>query len=145
MTPDTLGERLTAALHDLNMTNAELGRRSGVTPQNIGMIRNGVSRGNLEPETLFALADALGVHARWLAFGTGPMKNTEGVDAGVLGQILGGLSAELDASGVTWPPARVAAVAARFYANWARTGELPDLALAVSLLADQNVLAEIRE
>lgn len=68
----SITDRLTLALHESGLTQAALGRIVGVTRGAI----NGWLRGravNIRPEHLFAAADALGVEARWLATGKGPM------------------------------------------------------------------------
>lgn len=51
--------------------------------------------------------------------GTGP------VDSGVLGNIIGGVIAALESSGLNWPPMRIGRLASRLYAVYQKTGAYP--------------------
>lgn len=62
----TLGERIEARLVMLNMTQADLVRKSGITQALLGHLRSGNVQ-KVDMFNIFKLADALEVDARWLA------------------------------------------------------------------------------
>lgn len=64
----TLGERIEARLVMLNMTQADLVRKSGITQALLGHLRSG-SVQKVDMFRIFDLADALECDARWLAMG----------------------------------------------------------------------------
>ncbi|MCB2261437.1 MAG: helix-turn-helix domain-containing protein [Candidatus Thiosymbion ectosymbiont of Robbea hypermnestra] len=65
---NTLGSRVTDARDRAGFSQAELAKRVGVTPGAINKIESGETKG-AKPETLAALARALGVSMEWLATG----------------------------------------------------------------------------
>ncbi|RLV58100.1 XRE family transcriptional regulator [Parashewanella curva] len=68
-----LGERLEQALFELDVSQAQLAKRSGISQQSISyIIRNKISDSKLAPK----LASALGVSPTWLILGIGNL--TEG-------------------------------------------------------------------
>jgi transcriptional regulator with XRE-family HTH domain len=68
---ETITDRVRAAIDASGLTQAEIARRVGVERQTVGDWYHGRSI-NIRPEHLFALADTLGIEARWLATGKGP-------------------------------------------------------------------------
>lgn len=71
---ETLTDRLAAAvvpLLEAGVTQADLARRVGVSRATVGDWLHGRAS-SLRADTLFAVADALNVEARWLATGKGP-------------------------------------------------------------------------
>ena len=69
----SITDRLSLAFDRSPLSQADLARVVGLTRGAV----NGWLRGrsvNIRPEHLFAVADALGVEARWLATGLGPME-----------------------------------------------------------------------
>lgn len=117
------------------MSKAELARAANSTDQNIGQLESGVNKGNVNPDTLFALADALGVHARWLALGTGPRKRGDHVDADRMELVIRDVWAAIDRLGLAMTIDHRARVAVRLYDVWCKTGGLPDIELALRLYA----------
>lgn len=66
----TIGQRLVAAMAELDVGPSELERRSGVPKGNISKLCHDQRR-SPAPQTLERLADALGVSYEWLALGRG--------------------------------------------------------------------------
>lgn len=64
--------RFYTALLNAKMSQADLARAAGVSRGTVHGWFDGRPT-NLRPRTLFAVADALNVEARWLATGEGPM------------------------------------------------------------------------
>ncbi|MBZ3666242.1 LexA family protein [Pseudomonas monteilii] len=76
-------ERIAAAIKHSRKLKKEIARECGVTPSAVTQWVTGDSK-SMKPENLFALAEATGVSAEWLANGTGGMtKETSGFDANV--------------------------------------------------------------
>ena len=76
-------ERIAAAIKHSKKLKKEIARECGVTPSAVTQWVTGDSK-SMKPENLFALAEATGVSAEWLANGTGGMtKETSGFDANV--------------------------------------------------------------
>lgn len=70
MSTDTLSGRLSAALRAANLSPAELSRRVGTSETTISNWLNGTARtDHVKAESLFAIADAVGVDARYLLQG----------------------------------------------------------------------------
>ena len=69
----TLSERLKTALDETGVTQAEIARACRVTPSAVSQWLNGHTK-DMKMAHIFAAADRLGVRDRWLAVGTGPMK-----------------------------------------------------------------------
>lgn len=65
----TIAERLKAAREEAGLNQPELARAAGVSQGTIGNIESGLRK---RPRELLALAEACGVHAKWLQTGTGP-------------------------------------------------------------------------
>jgi len=72
--PIGLSERLAAAMAAKGMTTAELARAVGFTYQAIRKLETGASK-DMMAGHVFAVSDALGVSARWMATGKGAMKD----------------------------------------------------------------------
>lgn len=66
-----IGDRVREVRERLKMSQAELGRAVGVTRNAINQIESGTTK-NPRPQTIYAIADALGVPDRWLVFGGQP-------------------------------------------------------------------------
>ncbi|WP_205191562.1 LexA family transcriptional regulator [Burkholderia sp. LMG 13014] len=66
-----LATRLQHARMSQNITQAELARRAGVSQSTIANVESGRNAGT---KFLVPLADALGVHVRWLLEGRGPVQ-----------------------------------------------------------------------
>lgn len=64
----SFGERIEARLVMLNLTQADLVRKSGIKQALLGQIRAGEVQ-KVDCIKIFALADALECDARWLALG----------------------------------------------------------------------------
>ncbi len=76
-------ERIALAIKHSKKMKKEIARECGVTPSAVTQWVTGDSK-SMKPENLFALAEATGVSAEWLANGTGGMtKETSGFDANV--------------------------------------------------------------
>ncbi len=73
------GARLTAAMERKGVKNAQLADMSGVSRQLVSEYANGQKVAGAD--NLFAIADSLGVYARWLLRGEGPV-DVSGTDAG---------------------------------------------------------------
>lgn len=74
----TLGGRLKLARANKGLTLAQISTHIGVSPQQVGNIEN---RGDvIGPETVFILADLLGVDARWLATGKDGLTKDQWID-----------------------------------------------------------------
>jgi len=71
----TIGERMCDAGTELwgDRWRVELGAVTKLSRQTISKIEHGATK-NPQPATLFVIADALGVEARWLGTGAGPMR-----------------------------------------------------------------------
>lgn len=69
----TLSERLTKAMADANVNQADLARACGVKPPSVHGWLSGKSK-YLRGENLLSAAAALGVNQQWLATGTGPIR-----------------------------------------------------------------------
>jgi len=69
----TLGERLAYAIDETGVSQAEVARACGVTHSTVSQWVNGPTK-NMKMAYIFAAADRLGVRDRWLAVGSGPMK-----------------------------------------------------------------------
>lgn len=63
----TIGERIAAARKEAGLTQAELGKKLGVTQQMITQIEKG--RRNPKTETICKIAEALDVSSAWLRYG----------------------------------------------------------------------------
>jgi transcriptional regulator with XRE-family HTH domain len=68
---ESITDRIRQAIDASGLKQAEIARRVGVERQTVGDWYHGRSV-NVRPDHLFALADVLGVEARWLATGHGP-------------------------------------------------------------------------
>ncbi len=76
-------DRIALAIKHSKKLKKEIARECGVTPSAVTQWITGDSKG-MKPENLFALADATGVNAEWLANGTGGMTpEMSGFDANV--------------------------------------------------------------
>ena len=74
-TPETLAARQAEARKRAGLTQRALADLAGVSPAYIGRIEAPLNRIENPPErTLQRIADALGVHLRWLSRGTGPVR-----------------------------------------------------------------------
>lgn len=62
------GKRLRDERERLEKTGQDVAKAAGVTKGAVSQWENG---GNIRPENLFAIADYLGISARWLATGKG--------------------------------------------------------------------------
>ena len=71
----TIGERLRHARKTKKMTQVELAQRIGVAHSTIVRIERGQAKPTIE--TVEKLAEALGVQAKWLAFGDEPRRTKE--------------------------------------------------------------------
>ena len=65
------GMRLKQARKEAGLTLEKLAAEAGVSKQSIALIESGKTKGP-RSDTLFKIADTLGVEPRWLATGTGP-------------------------------------------------------------------------
>lgn len=65
----TIAQRLKAAREEAGLNQPELARAAGVSQGTISNIESGLRK---QPRELLALAEAIGVHAKWLQTGTGP-------------------------------------------------------------------------
>lgn len=63
----TIGERLRRARKNRKVTQVELAQRTGVAHSTVVRIERGQAKPRIE--TVWALAEALGVDPKWLAFG----------------------------------------------------------------------------
>ena len=72
--PDSLGGRLRQKRRELGMTQEQLAERADTTQAVIQKIENGKS---LRPRKTDKLADALGVKAAWLMFGSDRFDSVE--------------------------------------------------------------------
>lgn len=68
---ETLAERIAARRKELGLYQADLADAAGVSTAAVSQWERGETK-NLKLEHLFAIADTLKVHARWLALGQGP-------------------------------------------------------------------------
>ena len=68
----TFAERLVYAMDEKGISPADLAKAVKVTPSAVSQWRSGQTK-NLRPDNLFKVADILGVNARWLATGMGPV------------------------------------------------------------------------
>jgi len=75
-----IGDRVREVRERLKMSQAELGRAVGVTRNAINQIESGATK-NPRPQTIYAIADALGVSDRWIVFGGEPMPEPRGPPA----------------------------------------------------------------
>lgn len=76
-------DRIALAIKHSKKLKKEIARECGVTPSAVTQWITGDSK-SMKPENLFALAEATGVSAEWLANGSGGMtKETSGFDANV--------------------------------------------------------------
>lgn len=66
---NSIGERLASARADLEMNQAAVAAKAGVSPGTIGNIEAGTRK---NPRALLAIARAVRVHPEWLKEGTGP-------------------------------------------------------------------------
>lgn len=71
-------ERLAEVLAETGKTQTEVARHARIGRGAISAIVRGRTK-NPQPDHLFAIADALGVEARWLATGRGPKKKDQGL------------------------------------------------------------------
>lgn len=78
---NTLADRIRASRKTAGLTQRELGRRAGVTSQAVGHWERGKTA-NLRLDHLFAIANALGVDAKWLALGAGSREWSEPPSSG---------------------------------------------------------------
>lgn len=70
-TEETLAERLANRRRELGLRQEDLAGAAGVSKAAVSQWENGQTK-DLKLAHLFAIADALKVHARWLALGQGP-------------------------------------------------------------------------
>jgi len=70
---NSIGQRMTSAAYDKwgDEWRVELRRATGFTRQTLHKIEYGDTK-NPQPATLFAIAGAIGIEARWLGTGEGP-------------------------------------------------------------------------
>ena len=68
---NTLGERIAARRKELGLTQGDLARAVGISQAAVSQWENGETK-NLRVDHLFAIADVLQVHPRWLGVGYGP-------------------------------------------------------------------------
>jgi len=73
----TLKDRIQEAVAFSGKRPAQIARECGVTPAAVSMWMDGTTQ-NLRMEQLFALADATGYEARWIATGDGERTNNPG-------------------------------------------------------------------
>ncbi len=73
MNAKSLGDRLAERRNELDWTQEDLAKRTGLTRMGISKIELGLTQ-NARADTLFTLADALKVNARWLLYGHGEKK-----------------------------------------------------------------------
>lgn len=71
-----MGERIAHARREAGLNQTELGKRVGVTKGAVSQWENG-NINNLRMANLFAIEDATGFRARWIALGQGPARVTE--------------------------------------------------------------------
>lgn len=95
MSKENLANRLKCARERVKITQSELARRVGISPQAIQALESGTSAGSRH---LASIAGALGVEALWLSDGKGNMVRTprpdisypsDGISPGNLGMVLG--------------------------------------------------------
>lgn len=134
----TIGDRIGQAIKARGITKSELARISGVSKQNIGHLTHGTSKGGVTPETLFALADALRVEARWLAFGTGPRESGAKLDTDHLVTVILELIAAAEKRGQGWPLERLIRLAVDLYDLWGTAEGAPTPEQALRLLDAQR-------
>lgn len=67
----TLAERIAARRKELGLRQEDLADAAGVSKAAVSQWERGETK-NLKLEHLFKIADALKLHARWLALGQGP-------------------------------------------------------------------------
>ena len=70
------GTRLKEARKEAGLTLEKLAVEAGVSKQSIALIESGKTKGP-RSNTLFKIADTLGVEPRWLATGTGPKQRND--------------------------------------------------------------------
>jgi transcriptional regulator with XRE-family HTH domain len=70
----TINDRVAETITQSGRSQADLARAIGVSRATVNDWKNGRTK-NLRMENLFALADALGISARWLAIGKGPKRD----------------------------------------------------------------------
>ena len=70
---NTFGERLAFVRNARNLTQAELAASAGVSGGTIGNLESGL---RIAPRRLLAIAEALGIEARWLESGEGHPEST---------------------------------------------------------------------
>lgn len=70
-TSTEFGLRLDQALAAKGWTQVRLAREAGAHTGSLSRMRSGARGLRTDPRTIFALADALGVEARWLFLGEG--------------------------------------------------------------------------
>lgn len=68
---DTLAQRLAYARQEAGLTQADLAKKAGVSPQTINFVENGRNKGT---KHIIAIAKVLGVTATWLDSGKGEMR-----------------------------------------------------------------------
>jgi transcriptional regulator with XRE-family HTH domain len=68
---ETLADRIITRRRELGLQQSHLADIAGVSESAVSQWEKGKTK-NLKLEHLFAIADALKVHARWLALGQGP-------------------------------------------------------------------------
>lgn len=71
-----MGTRILAARKERGLTQTDLGNAAGVTKASVSKWERGDTK-SIRPENLFAIADKLRYHARWLAIADGPDKMRE--------------------------------------------------------------------
>lgn len=74
---ETLSERLTFALRELKVTQAELARQLKVKPQAINFLCKSKT---LKSKMTYDIAEILGISGEWLACGIGSLKESESPD-----------------------------------------------------------------
>ena len=74
----SIQQRLTEVLAETGKTQTEVARHAKIGRGAISAIVRGRTK-NPQPDHLFAIADALGVEARWLATGRGPKHKESGL------------------------------------------------------------------
>lgn len=83
----TIHRRLETARTNAGLSQAELAKRVGVTRSAVNQWESGQTK-HVRPENLFAVADATGHSARWIATGKGlarlPIRPEDGVPAEII-------------------------------------------------------------
>lgn len=91
------GTRLKEARKEAGFTLEKLAAEAGVSKQSIALIESGKTKGP-RSDTLFKIADTLGVEPRWLVTGTGPKQrnNQSSINQELLATIAGSISSSAE-------------------------------------------------